>query len=569
MKRLLVILGALILVASAVACGGRGSVARNQQDATGGAPVLGQLSLSGSKSVSGLPSGVIVSWPRVNDLLAIGYYLYRDISPITWANPDLRVNGGSLIDQTGDDPIVFQDTFSPVIGQTYYYRLSVVDIYDEESDLSNELSIIIQPQAVTGLDPASGYYGDTITVQGTDFGVFDPGIDHVYFMTDSLERVEAVILDWTETAIQCTVPQDAITAPVQVQIDSTIAESDVPFEILNPFLISVTPAFAAYGEQISIVGDNLTDTPSPSDGINMPGGVFLASDNPRIISWSDSEIIAIVPPFIASDGEISATVSGETSNGIPFSVRPAIIEVDPPRIASGSLNIVSIHGVNFGDGSDGQLLIVDMSQTDPADMVFVNAPYIISWNKYEIRFRVPAAQYGALPALKVERDGLWSDSFPVVVLEPLSVSFLFPQPGTTLLASTIFSVTSVTDVTRVEFSLDGNNTPFYVDSEGPDFSVILDPAGFNNGSYVMLARAYRGVDSAITWISFDVLNLPGDTNGDGFVDDLDITKLRTYFGLQTGDALFHRYLDPNGDGKINEQDVAFIGYHYTGALGIL
>jgi hypothetical protein len=567
MRRLLVILGALILVAAAVACGGRGSVARDAQANHAGVPVLGKLTFADGKSVSGLPSGVIVSWPRVNDPLAIGYYLYRDMSPITWANPDLRVNGGNLIDQTGDDPIVFQDAFSPIIGQTYYYRLSVVDIYDEESDLSNELFIVIQPQAVTGLDPSSGYYGDTIIVQGADFGVYDAGTDHVYFMTDSMERVEADIVSWEETAIECVVPTYAITAPVQVQVDSTIAQSDVPFEILNPFLISVTPAFAAYGEQISILGDNLTDTPSPSDGINMPGGVFLASDNPRIISWSDGEVIAIVPPFIASDGEISATVGGETSNGIPFSVRPAIIEVDPPLIASGSLNIVSIHGVNFGDGSDGQLLIVDMTLTDPADMVFVTAPYIISWDNYEIRFRVPAAQYGALPALKVERNGLWSDSFPVAVLEPLSVSFLFPQPGTTLLAPTIFSVTSVTDVTRVEFSLDGNSAPFYVDSEGPDFSVTIDPADFNNGSYVMLARAYRGVDSAITWISFDVLSLPGDTNGDGIVDDLDIAKLRAYFGLQTGDALYHLYLDPNGDGKINEQDVAFIGYHYTGVFG--
>ncbi len=533
----------------------------------GGAPVLGQLALADGKSVSGLPSGVIISWPRVSDPLAIGYYLYRDTDPITWANPDLRVNGGSLIDQTGDDPIVFQDAFSPIIGQTYFYRLSVVDIYDEESDLSNELSIVIQSQAVTGLDPSSGYYGDTITVLGTDFGVYDASTDRVYFMTDSVERLEAVILDWTETAIQCAVPQDAITAPVQVQIDSTIAQSDVPFEILNPFLISVTPAFAAYGEQISILGDNLTDAPSPGDGINLPGGAFLAFDSPDILSWSDGEIIATVPPIVAPDGEISATVGGETTNGVPFSVRPAIIDVNPRRIASGSFNVVSITGVNFGDGSDGQLLIVDLTQPEPADMVFVTAPYIISWDNYEIRFRVPAAAYGTLPALKIERNGLWSDSFPVVILEPLTVGFLFPQPGTTLLAPTVFSVTSVTDVTRVEFYLGNTSTPFYVDRDGPDFSVTIDPADLKNGTYTLFARSYRGLDTAFAAINFDVLSLPGDTNGDGFVNDLDIAKLRTYFGLQTGDALYHHYLDPNGDGKINEQDVAFIGYHYTGVFG--
>jgi hypothetical protein len=567
MRRLLILLGALILAVAAIACGGRGGIARDAQAKHAGVPILGKLTFADGKSVSGLPSGVIVSWPRVNDPLAIGYYLYRDTNPITWANPALRVNGGSLIDQTGDDPIVFQDAFSPVIGQTYYYRLSVVDIYDEESDLSNELFIVIQPQAVTGLDPAAGYYGDTITIQGTDFGVYDAGTDHVYFMTDSLERLDATIVSWDETVIQCVVPTYAITAPVQVQIDSTIAQSDTPFEILNPFLISVTPGFAAYGEQISILGDNLTDAPSAGDGINMPGGVFLAFDSPYIVSWSDGEVIATIPPIVAPDGEISATVGGETTNGVPFSVRPAITDSNPRRLASGSFNIVTVTGFNFGDGSDGQLFIVDMTQPNPADMVVVGAPYIISWNNYEIRFRVPAAPYGALPALKVERDGLWSDSFPVVILEPLTVGFLFPQPGTTLLAPTVFSVTSVTDVTRVEFFLGGTSTPFYVDNEGPDFSVTIDPAGLKNGTYYLIAKAHRGIDAVSAAINFDVLSLPGDTNGDGLVDDLDIAKLRTYFGLQTGDALYHRYLDPNGDGKINEQDVAFIGYHYTGVFG--
>jgi hypothetical protein len=568
MKRLLVLFGTcLLLLTAASSCGGRSDRSRGIQGTHDGAPVLGGVSLASGKSVSGPPTGVIVTWPRVSDPQAIGYYLYRDTNPISWADPALRTNGGNLIDQVTDDPVVFYDAFSPVIGQTYYYRLSVVDIYDEESDLSNELSITIMPQVVTGIDPLSGYYGDILTVSGTDFGVYDSGVDHVYFMTDSLERLDAAIVSWDETVIQCTVPTGAITGPIQVQIVSTIAQSDDSFEILDPFLISVTPGYASYNEQITLLGDNLSDTPAAGDGITMPGDVFIAYNDPYVVSWSDTEIAVIVPPIVAPDGEITATVGGEETNGVPFSVRPAITDVNPPRMAAGSNNIVSITGFNFGDGSNGQLFIVDLSETDTADMVLVSAHHLVSWNNYEIKFRVPVAVYGALPALVVERDGLFSDPYTIAMLEPLAVNFLFPQPGTTLLTPTLFSVSSVTDVTRIDFYLGGTSAPFYVDNEGPDFSVTLDPADFTNGTYYLVARAYRGVDSIIGTINFDVLSLPGDTNGDGVIDDLDLTKLRAYFGTKSGDALYHLYLDPNQDGVISEADVALIGYYYTGGFG--
>ena len=130
------------------------------------APLLSGLELTREKSVSGLPTGVIVTWERVEDPLAVGYYLYRDTQHIDAANPALRTNGGDMIDQPGSGTTVtFYDEFYPVVGQTYYYRLSVVDIYDEESDLSNELSIEISSQEVTGLDPLSGYYGDTVIIR--------------------------------------------------------------------------------------------------------------------------------------------------------------------------------------------------------------------------------------------------------------------------------------------------------------------------------------------------------------------------------------------------------------------
>jgi hypothetical protein len=421
---------------------------------------------------------------------------------------------------------------------------------------------------VTGLDPALGYYGDTITVNGTDFGVYNPSIDFIYFMTDGMERLEATIVDWNSTSVQCIVPQDAITAPVQMEVAGTISESDTPFEILNPFLISVNPTYAMSGEQITLTGDNLGDSPAPGDGVTMPGGLFIPFDSPNISSWADGEIILTVPPIIDPEGDITATVGGELTNGVFFSVRPSITDCAPRRLVNGSPTLVSLSGLNFGDGTDGKLFIVDLSAVDPAPTVEIMSWSISSWTNFSIVFRTPAAQYGLLPALVVQRGDLVSDPFAVAVLAPLTSDFLYPESGITLTAPTVYAVKSSMDLERVEFYLGSPvGTPFFTDNEGPAFEVTIDPSLMHNGTYVLFAKAYRGAETALGSIGFDVLSLPGDTNGDGLVDDRDILKIHDHLGMLASNSLYHRYWDPNLDGVIDERDVAYIGYHFDGIYG--
>ncbi len=566
---LYLVLLALVLL---VACG-RGASNVSVQSVEPGsilvAPLLSGLELTREKSVSGLPTGVIVTWERVDDPLAIGYYLYRDTQHIETANPALRTNGGDMIDQPGSGTTVtFYDEFYPVAGQTYYYRLSVVDIYDEESDLSNELTIEISTQEVTGLNPTSGYYGDTVTISGADFGIHNVDDDHVFFPTDSSERVEAAILSWEDTEIQCVVPDDAITGRVQVEIASTVAESDEDFVILNPFLISVTPKYASYNEEIRILGDNLTDMPGPADGATFPGDVFFPYGSEFFVSWSNTEIVMRVPPVIGADGEITARVGGEDTNGVAFSVRPYIEAVTPRRLVPGSPTKVSVIGLNLGNILVSELYIVDASDEDPVLPVEVGDPYVVSWDNNEIVFLVPFEEYGELPALRVKRGSYWSDCFSVAMLEPLQIDFLFPPQHSTLEEATMIAVTSVIDVSRVEFYLGSTTWPLYIDAEGPEFSFVIDPQDYTNGSYYIKAKAYRGAERADAFLLFDILTLPGDTNGDGVVDDADVEKLKLHLGLTSESPLYHRYLDPNDDGQIDERDVSFIGYHYTGSFEV-
>jgi hypothetical protein len=539
-------------------------------------PLLLSVEAASGKSVSGLPTGVMVTWTRATDPLAIGYYLYRDTQPITTANPALRVNGGSTISQPPSGAsVIFYDEFYPAIGQTYYYRLSVVDVYDEESDLSNQLSIIISTHSVTGFDPESGYYGDQVTLAGANFGIYDLATDHVTFTTDSLQAVEAAVDEWAQDYIVCTVPGDAITGPICVVISSTVAQTDEDFTVLNPYLKNVLPGHAYFDEEVTVRGENFPATPGPGDGLVFPGGYLVEFDSELIVSYTIvdgdfDEIVVRVPPAIDSSGEIHAVFSAEDTNGVPFSVDPDIGEAVPRFLVPGSSAKVSVTGMNLGDGSDGTLFVVDTSEVDPLPAVAIPLDFIVSWDNYEIVFTTPIGEYNRdASALRVRRGTLWSQSFAVGILDPLQIEFLYPAPNSTLTEPTVVAIRAdgVQQASRVEFYLGGSSQPVYTDAFGPDFSYTLDPAEFRNGTYYLTAKAYRFQEAALGMLVFDVLSLRGDTNGDGFVDDLDIQKIRQRFGDKLGDASYHQYLDPNLDGVINEADVSYIGYNFTGSPG--
>jgi len=576
MKLHLNVLAVLMAVALLSACGhSRSPLPLDLSHPAPGLPRLLSLDTVGGKAASGLPTGVIVTWTRVTDPLAIGYYLYRDTEPITTADPALRTNGGEMISQPPSGAtVVFYDEFFPEVGQTYYYRLSVVDVYDEESDLSNELSITISTHSVSGFDPASGYYGDQVTLSGDNFGIHDEGADHVAFTTDSLETVEAEVVEWEQDYVVCTVPEDAITGPISVIIAGTVAQTDEDFTVLNPYLKNALPGHAYYDEEITVRGENFPASPAPGDGLVFPGGYLVEFGSEQIVSYDVIEddydqIVALVPPAIASSGEIHAVFDGESTNGVPFSVDPYISDAAPRYLVPGSPARTCLSGLNLGDGSDGTLFVVDTSEEDPLPAVSIPSDYIISWSNYEIVFTTPAGEYNPdASALRVRRGSFWSQSFAVGILDPLHVDFLFPSPGSTLTGETVVSVSAagLQQADYVEFYL-GSSRPLHTDYFGPDFSCTIDAGSMRNGTYFLTARAHRGQETATGMLMFDVLSLQGDTNGDGIIDDLDLQKLLQHFGTVQSEFSYHRYLDPNLDGIINEADVSFIGYGFTGGFG--
>jgi len=472
---------AICLLAAATlllgSCGsgvGSHSVLKPRPQASALSPVL--LSLNAEKTASGLPTGVIVTWQRQTAPQTLGYYLYRDNEDILSADPQLRTNGGNLIPQPASgSSVVFYDEFYPQVGLTYYYRVSALDIYNEESDLSNQLSITIQSQEVTGFEPASGYFGDPVTVTGTNFGIHHPETDSVLFPTDSGEMLSASITSWNQTEIEVTVPHGAITGRIQVVIAGTVAKSDDEFVILSPYLTGLVPDHAAVGQIIEIHGSNLGDVPSGDDRVTFPGGIDVLYDDPNALFWTDALLRVKVPEATANEGEVTVTVSGVTTNGVFFSIHPRINDVQPRLVSPGSYNVIGIYGINFGQRSQGRLWIVDLAPSGAAPPVEVGDLYIDGWSEAIILARVPDADYGSVPAIRVERDGLLSNDIAIGILPPLEVAFLKPEPFTTITAPLDIQVKAIAGMERVEFYLISMGTPVAVDFSGPASPSISTP----------------------------------------------------------------------------------------------
>jgi hypothetical protein len=354
MKRITLAIGVVIilLIAAAVfSCGGGGSSSiqpginpdpvQNPTD-PGQQPFRMHAELI--KSASGVPTGVRVSWTRVTASTAVGYYLYRDDATIPSGNPNglesLRVNGGEMIDQPGSGTTVsFDDSFDPEIGSKWYYRLTVVNDTDDESDFSNELSITISSFDFTSFAPSSGTVGDAVVLSGTNFGEDVPSEDKVYF-TGVSGWLEAAITDWEQDEIAVTVPVGAITGPIRVEIGGLYDDSSGNYTVLAPVISNVSPT-SDYAEHntITITGSRFEATQGTS--VVTFNGVSAST----YVSWSDTEVKVKVPND-ATTGDVKVKVGANESNGSAFTVLPHIDYLDPDSGVVGDTFV--IHGTGFG-----------------------------------------------------------------------------------------------------------------------------------------------------------------------------------------------------------------------------
>ena len=64
--------------------------------------------------------------------------------------------------------------------------------------------------------------------------------------------------------------------------------------------------------------------------------------------------------------------------------------------------------------------------------------------------------------------------------------------------------------------------------------------------------------SASASVSVSIVAVPGDVNGDGVVNCLDLELVQAAFGTKTGQAAFNPAADVNHDGVVNVLDLSYV-----------
>ncbi|MCU0378503.1 MAG: IPT/TIG domain-containing protein [Bacteroidales bacterium] len=167
----------------------------------------------------------------------------------------------------------------------------------------------------TGFEPATGTFGDIITLYGENLSLADDSFVKVYFNSE-----KATVIEKTRTYYKAIVPNKLNANPVRISINiGNPYYFSQDFELKQPVISDITPREARNGSNIVITGQNFN--PDPSFNILTIGG-----ERAEVISSTSNEIRARVP-FSLAAGTYNITISTIAGHVIQS---PVTLKVNSP-----------------------------------------------------------------------------------------------------------------------------------------------------------------------------------------------------------------------------------------------
>ena len=257
------------------------------------------------------------------------------------------------------------------MAQLTFAGLVVANWYNSSSLVTTTFdNVSITPgtmPTISGVSPASGTIGTSVTVTGSNFGS-SQGLSTIKF-----NGVAATsITSWTNTQIVAVVPSSATTGPVLVTVGSIPSNNNFSFAFYHPVLTSVTPSTAQVGATVTVAGSGFGTAQNWGSQVS-----FNGTNAGTVQSWSDTSITVSVPTG-ATSGPLTATEGGVTSNSVSFSVENlSITGVSPNSGPAGTPVIIS--GAGFG-----------ATQTSSSVDFFGTSASVQSWSDTQIVAILPA-----------------------------------------------------------------------------------------------------------------------------------------------------------------------------------
>ncbi len=223
---------------------------------------------------------------------------------------------------------------------------------------------VLPPPAVTGLAPASGAPGTTVTIDGGDF------TDASAVTFGGVAATFSVI---SATQLSAVVPATAVTGPVRVTTPGGTTASAADFVVLSaaaPTLSAFDPIAAGAGRRVRIYGSGFAGATSVSFNGVAAGSLDVVSD---------SQLVVLVPAGAAS-GPLSVTnnVGTATSSAsFTFVPPPTLTSFTPASGPQGTsvtitgTDFVDVRNVGFGafGGASASFTV-----TSPTELVAIVPP---------------------------------------------------------------------------------------------------------------------------------------------------------------------------------------------------
>jgi RHS repeat-associated protein len=200
---------------------------------------------------------------------------------------------------------------------------------------------VLNTATITGVSPASGAAGTSITITGANLGDSYDSIT-VTFSNQAGSFVTVNAGSANESSVTVLVPP---SAPVDTQVVAIevngYSGASTPFTVIPyPTVTSLSPSSGVAGGNVTISGSEFGS--SQGSSAVYFNGVPAAS----IVGWGNGTITA-VPPNNVTSGPVTVVEGGITSNtNVVFTVTgPALGSMSPPAGAPGS--VVNIAGSNL------------------------------------------------------------------------------------------------------------------------------------------------------------------------------------------------------------------------------
>ncbi len=193
---------------------------------------------------------------------------------------------------------------------------------------------VSQGLKITSLSPFSGTVGTVVTITGTGFGA-SQGASSVQF-----GFLNATPTSWSNTTIIVAIPAGATTGLLTVTVGGASALAGRFSIVSGPAISSLSPASAAIGSSIKVIGSNFGSTQTFST-VTFNGIAATPA------SWTAGSILVPVPAG-ATSGPVVVNVNGVASNGVQFTV-PQHFQITSLSQTSGAIGAsITINGSGFG-----------------------------------------------------------------------------------------------------------------------------------------------------------------------------------------------------------------------------